>query len=92
MQRKTLWLNLFGKSFLSQIFALRLLHQRFIHRLDTISVFLDFIAAFESIIRPLLWQIMLEDSVPTKIVNLVRAYFENNLSNVRKYGELTELF
>ena len=42
---------------------------------------------------------MLEDGVPTKIVDLIRAYYENTrayyentLSNVRIYGELTELF
>ena len=35
---------------------------------------------------------MLENGVPTKIVDLLRAYYENTLSNVRIYGELTELF
>ncbi|KAK2721981.1 hypothetical protein QYM36_002521 [Artemia franciscana] len=53
------------------IFTLRLLlHQCFIHRLDTFGVFLDFFTAFCSILRLLLRQIMLEDGVPTKIVDL----------------------
>ena len=69
-----------------------LLHQHFIHRLDTFAVFLDFIAAFDLILWALSCQIMLKDSVPTKIVDLLRAYDENILSNLWIYGELMELF
>jgi len=75
------------------ILTLQLLfHQHFIHRLDAFAAFLDFIAVFDLILSPLLWQTMLEDSVPTKIVQLLRAYYENTLSNKQIYDELPELF
>ncbi|KAK2727491.1 hypothetical protein QYM36_008102 [Artemia franciscana] len=35
---------------------------------------------------------MLKDDVPTKVVNLLRAHFENTLINVRIYMLRTELF
>ena len=50
------------------------LHDRFIHGQDAITTFLDFITTWNCIHQSILWQIMLEDCVPTKLIDLFKAY------------------
>ncbi|KAK2704380.1 hypothetical protein QYM36_016693 [Artemia franciscana] len=75
----------------NQIFTLHLLlYHRFIHGQDTIAIFLDFVSKFDSIIRPILWKIMPEDVVPTRLVDLLKAYYEDTKSSIQVYDKLIE--
>ena len=82
-----------GKGCVDQIFALRrTLEHRAKYQQSTIVCFVDFKAAFDSVHRGSLWEIMLADGVPLKLVNLVRAYYSLVKARVRVYGEETPEF
>ncbi|KAK2708807.1 hypothetical protein QYM36_014430 [Artemia franciscana] len=55
-------------------------------------MFLDFVAAFDSVTRGNLWRIMVEDGMLVEFVELLKAYYENCKSIVRVLGEETEPF
>ena len=77
-----------GRGCTDQIFTLRrVLEHRYKYQQPTITCFIDFKAAFDSVARESLWNIMLEDGVPAKLVNLIRAYYASTKSRIRVYGE-----
>ena len=77
-----------GRGCIDQLFTLRrVLEHRYKYQQPTVTCFIDFKAAFDSVDRESLWSIMLEDGVPTKIVNLIRAYYASTKSRIRVYGE-----
>ena len=55
-------------------------------------MFLDFIAAFDSVTRKRFWEILENEGMPLKFVELMKAYYDVSVSRVRVYGEETEEF
>ncbi|KAK2709422.1 hypothetical protein QYM36_013177 [Artemia franciscana] len=53
-------------------------------------MFLDFIAAFDSVTRQKLWKILENDGMPLKFVELMKAYCDASVSRVRNRNELFE--
>jgi hypothetical protein len=77
-----------GRGCIDQIFTLRrILEHRFKFQQATTACFIDFRAAFDSIDRESLWNIMLHDGMPPKLVNLIRSYYSATKARVRVYGE-----
>ena len=77
-----------GMGCVDQIFTLRrILEHRAQYQQPTIACFVDFRAAFDSVDRASLWNIMLQDGTPPKLVNLIRAYYASTKARVRVYGE-----
>ena len=62
------------------------------YKLPIINMFLDFVAAFDSVTRQNLWRIMLEDGMPVEFIELLKAYYKHCKSTVRVLGEETEPF
>ncbi|KAK2701591.1 hypothetical protein QYM36_019768, partial [Artemia franciscana] len=82
-----------GRGCTDNIFAFRLIIQQFErYNLPLILMFLDFIAAFDSVTRQKLWKILENDGMPLKLVELMKAYYDASVSRVRIYGEETEEF
>ena len=82
-----------GRDCIDTIFAFRLIIQQFDkYNLPLILMFLDFIAAFNSVTRRKLWKILENDGMPLKFVELMKAYYDASVSRVRVYGEETEEF
>lgn len=82
-----------GRSCNDQIFALRqVLELRHEYRRPTIVCFVDFSAAFDSVTRNAIMDILLSKNVPSKVVNVIRAMYVSTKSMVRVYGQLTEPF
>ncbi|KAK2723759.1 uncharacterized protein LOC136033467 [Artemia franciscana] len=81
-----------GRGCTDNIFAFRLIIQQFErYNLPLILIFLDFIAAFDSVTRQKLWKIPENDGMPLKF-ELMKAYYDASVSRVRAYGEETEEF
>ncbi|KAK2713351.1 hypothetical protein QYM36_009274, partial [Artemia franciscana] len=62
---------------LEHILTLRLILQqseRF--QLSAIITFIDFVAAFDSLIRTELWKIMVEDSVPAELIEILKGAYD----------------
>ena len=55
-------------------------------------MFLDFIAAFDSVTRKKFWEILENEGMPLRFVELMKAYYDVSVSRVRVYGEETEEF
>ncbi|KAK2708245.1 hypothetical protein QYM36_013997 [Artemia franciscana] len=72
------------------VFSYNLAYARF--NLPIINMFLDFVAAFDSVTRGNLWRIMAEDGMLVEFVELLKAYYEHCKSIVRVLGEETEPF
>ncbi|MDY6929965.1 MAG: reverse transcriptase family protein [Pseudomonadota bacterium] len=82
-----------GRGCLDQLFSIRrLLEHRSSYQQPTIICFIDFTAAFDSVHRTALWRLMELDGVPVKIINLLKAYYNQTRANVQVYGEVTETF
>ena len=82
-----------GRGCTDNIFVFRLIIQQFErYNLPLILMFLDFIAAFDSVTRQKLWKILENDGMPLKFVELMKAYYDASVSRVRVYGEETEEF
>ena len=81
-----------GMGCYDQIFSLRqILEHRFKHQQETIQIFIDFITAFDSVHRDAICEAMREDSVPEKIINLLKAYYAGTKARVRVDGDLSDL-
>ena len=50
-------------------------------------MFLDFIAAFDSVTRQKLWKILENDGMLLKFVELMKAYYDTSVSGARVFGE-----
>ncbi|VDN55899.1 unnamed protein product [Dracunculus medinensis] len=70
----------------------RVLEHRFKYLQPTVTCFIDFTAAFDSIDRAALWRMMERNSVPTKIIRLIKAFYEHTSVQICIYGELTDSF
>jgi hypothetical protein len=82
-----------GRSCTDQIFTLRqLIESRHEFNHSTFIVFIDFSAAFDSVHRPSLWQIMREDGCPEKIVRLFECLYQQTLCRVRVYNQQSQPF
>ena len=82
-----------GKGCVNQIFTLRrVLEHRHKYQQSTVACFIDFKTAFDSIDRKSLWEIMRADGMPSKLVNLIRAYYVDTKASVRVNGELSPEF
>ncbi|MEM8717056.1 MAG: reverse transcriptase family protein, partial [Cyanobacteria bacterium P01_G01_bin.4] len=82
-----------GRGCIDHIFALRqLLEMRKRHGKPWLVVFIDFAAAFDSVHRASLWQALLHDGFPRKVVNILQEYYGDANSRVRVYGEMGEPF
>ncbi|KAK2711869.1 hypothetical protein QYM36_012857 [Artemia franciscana] len=63
------------------IFAFRLIIQQFEkYNLPLILIFLDFIAAFDSVTRQKLWKILEKDGMPLNFVELMKAYYDASMT------------
>ena len=82
-----------GRGCVDQIFALRrVIEHRHRYQQATHVCFIDFKAAFDSVNREKLWEVMRRDGVNGKLIRLLRAYYENTRARVRVYGELSDFF
>ena len=82
-----------GRGCVDQVFALRyMLESRKEFGKKTYLAFVDFSAAFDSVDRKALWDIMLADGVPLKLVSILRAVYEETLCKVRVYQTHTQVF
>ena len=82
-----------GRGCIDQIFTLRrILEHRSVFRRPTVSIFLDFKGAFDSVDRKALFETLLRKGVPLKYVNILRSLYAQSVGNVRAYNELSETF
>jgi len=67
-----------GKSTIDAIFTMRVsLQKRFRFQKDTWVLFVDFVKAFDTVPREMLFKVLARLGFPPKIVNLVRVFHEN---------------
>ena len=67
-----------GKSTVDAIFTMRVsLQKRFRFQKDTWVLFVDFVKAFDTVPREMLFRVLARLGFPPKIVNLVRVFHEN---------------
>jgi len=82
-----------GKGCVDQLFSLRrTLEHRHKYKQTTVACFIDFRSAFDSVNRNALWQLLIADGVPTKIVNLIKAYYASTKARVLVGSESTRDF
>jgi hypothetical protein len=82
-----------GRGCIDHIFSLRrILEHRGRYQQPTITCFVDFAAAFDSLHRSSLWSILEADGLPPKLVNLIKAYYAGTGSRVLIRGEQSERF
>jgi hypothetical protein len=82
-----------GRGCSDQIFSLRrLLEHRYRYQQSTVTCFIDFASAFDSLHRLSLWRILEADGVPTKLINLIRAFYRHPGNRVLVNGEQTDRF
>ena len=82
-----------GRGCIDQIFTLRrILEHRFKFQQSTAACFIDFRAAFDSIDREGLWNVMLADGIPPKFVRLLKAFYSSTKARVRVYGAESSAF
>jgi sorting nexin-29 len=82
-----------GRSTTDQMFSLRMILDKFReYNLQTHHLFIDFKAAYDSVKRNELWQIMLEHGFPAKLIRLIRATLDGSKSSVRIADEVSTSF
>jgi hypothetical protein len=82
-----------GRGCVEQIFSLRLiLEHRSRYQQPTVTCFVDFAAAFDSIHRPSLWRIMEADGFPPKLLSLIKSFYSHPGNRVLVNGELSDRF
>ena len=82
-----------GRSCTDQIFALRQIIEKCLEFHTPIKInFIDFKAAFDSVHRESLWNILIMYGIPIKIVNIIRNTYEKSECCVQIDGEKTEWF
>ena len=76
-----------GRGCADQIFSLRvLLNERYEFHRPTLVVFTDFKTAFDSVSRNCLWQILLVNGTPIKLIAMFKAIYCATRSRVRVQG------
>ena len=82
-----------GRSTTDQMFTLRMILDKFReYNLQTHHLFIDFKAAYDSVKRNELWQIMSEHGFPAKLIRLIRATLDGSKSSVRVADEVSTSF
>ena len=82
-----------GRGCVDQIFALKqILEHRHEYRQSTVVCFVDFKAAFDSVDRQSVFNIMEADGLPTKLLKIIRCMYSVTKSRVRAYGTTTDDF
>lgn len=82
-----------GRGCCDQIFTLRrILEWRHEFRMPTAVAFLDFTAAFDSLDRSAVWDLIEADGMPPKLLNLIKALYKNTKAAVRVYSSETAPF
>jgi len=82
-----------GRSTTDQIFTLRQILQKCReYQIPTHHLFIDFKAAYDSIDRAQLWQIMHENGFPEKLIRLIQATMDGVKCSVRISGALSDPF
>ena len=82
-----------GRGCIDHIFTLRqVLEQRHVYRRPTISIFLDFKGAFDSVDRSVLMDTLTHKGVPGKFVRIISSLYRSTTGRVRVYGELSKSF
>jgi hypothetical protein len=82
-----------GRGCVDQIFSLRLLlEHRYRYQQPTVTCFLDFAAAFDSVHRSSLWRILAADGVPSKLISLIKSFYLRTGNRVLVNGELSDRF
>ncbi|KXJ67862.1 hypothetical protein RP20_CCG008536 [Aedes albopictus] len=75
------------------MFTLRQILDKFReYNLQTHHLFIDFKAAYDSVKRNELWQIIIEHGFPAKLIRLIRATRDRSKSSVRVAGEISSSF
>jgi len=57
-----------------------------------VAIFIDFLAAFDSVHCESMWKAMLVDGIPAKVMNILCNYYEGTQCSVRVYNEFTDSF
>ena len=82
-----------GRGTMDNIFVLRqLLQRRHEFGKDTAIAYLDFSAAFDSVDRESLWQILTACGIPPFYVNMIKKMYAESVSIVRAHGETGQPF
>ena len=82
-----------GRGCIDQIFALRNIIEQSLEWNHPLYInFIDFQKAFDSVHRDSLWKILLSYGVPSKIVNMIRVFYEKFRCSVLLDGILSEWF
>ena len=80
-----------GRSCTDHIATLRIVVEQSVERQSSAyTCFVDFQKAFDSIHREPLWRLLRLYGVPTKIVNIIRKFYEGFTAQVVHNGTLTE--
>ena len=76
-----------------QIFAIRqIVEQRYEFERQTVLVFIDFKAAFDSVNRETIWRILESHGLPPKLIQVLQAMYTETFSTVRVYNSLSKPF
>ena len=82
-----------GRSTLDRIVALRLLAERRLeYRQPLYAVYIDLRAAFDSLDRNSLWNILKTIGIPPKLVDIIKTLYSSTHSVVRVNGTISEAF
>jgi hypothetical protein len=82
-----------GRGTIEQILFLRqVLERRCEHKKETVMAFLDFSAAFDSVDRSMLWDLLRVAGVPRLYVDLIRSMYEKTKCRIKAYGRLSDAF
>lgn len=82
-----------GRGCSDQIFCLRqLIERRYEYRRPFVGCFVDFSAAFDSVHRDSMWNIVLSQGIPPKLVAMLKAIYNKTMCCVRVYNSLTNSF
>ncbi len=82
-----------GLSTTDQIFCLRLITQKsYEMNTEVLNLFIDFKAAYDTIIREELWGIMVQFGFPNKLIRLLKATLQGVMCSVKIQGSLSRPF
>ena len=82
-----------SRSCVDHIFSLNQVIEKCLdQQLPCLISFIDFKAAFDSVHRPSLWEILKIYGIPTKIINIVRNSYQSTTCAVRSEGALSSWF
>ena len=82
-----------GRSCSEQIFILRQIVEKCVEgNVNVLVNFVDFKKAFDSVQRPVVWNILAQYGIPEKIINIIKGMYAESRCAVRTEGKLGEWF